>query len=139
MPETVEFIQHDFNLPNHDNELSEAGDIIEKLKHKLNKCIEVVDIITDKEFVRTYEEVVMALDYVGRLSMSAFSIEDEMEELYKMRYLSSPKLGKQLFFDHYENVHRPYNILKNRCFKLLDEWDNYYKLLFEKDPPNWKP
>ena len=138
MPETVEFIQHDFNLPNHDNELSEAGDIIEKLKHKINKCIENVEIVTDKEFVRTYEEVVMALDYVGRLSMTAFSIEDEMEELYKMRYLHSPELGKQLFFDHYENVHRPYNILKNRCFKLLDEWDKYYKLLFDKDPPNWK-
>jgi len=138
MPETVEFIQHDFNLPNHDNELSEAGDIIEKLKNKINNCIESVEIVDDKQFVRTYEEVVMALDYVGRLSMSVFGIEDEMEELYKMRYISSPELGKQLFFDHYENVHRPYNTLKNRCFKLLDEWDNYYKLLYDKDPPNWK-
>jgi hypothetical protein len=138
MPETVEFIQHDFNLPNHDNELSEAGDIIEKLKYQINTCIENVEIITDKEFVQTYENVVRALDYVGRLSMTAFSIEDEMEELYKFRYLRSPELGKQLFFDHYENVHRPYNILKNRCFKLLDEWDNYYKALYDKDPPNWK-
>jgi len=30
------FITHDFNLPCHDNELSNAGDKIEKLKNKVD-------------------------------------------------------------------------------------------------------
>ena len=139
MEESPEVITHDFNLPNHNNELSKAGDIIEKLKNRINTTINIVQLIDDKQFVRVYEELIMVLDYVGRLSMPIFAIEEEMTEHYKLKYLHSPELGKQLWLDHYENVHRPYTILKNRCFKLLDEWDNYYKGLYEKDPPNWKP
>ena len=139
MEESLEIITTDFNLPNHDNELSKAGDIIEKLKLRINSTINVVEHITDNEFVRVYEEVIMVLDYVGRLSMPAFAVEEQMEEHYKLKYLNSPELGKQLWLDHYEVVHHPYSILKNRCFKLLDEWDKYYKSLYDKDPPNWKP
>jgi len=139
MEEIVEAVQHDFDLPNHDNELSKAGDVIEKLKIEINQNISEVLVVTDKEFVRLYEEVISVLDYVGRLSMSAFAIEEEMEEHYKMLYLHAPELGKQLYFNHYEVVHHPYTILKNRCFKLLDEWDAFYLALFDKHPPNWKP
>jgi len=139
MEESHELIVHDFNLPCHDNELSKAGDVIENLKNKVNKCITSVELITDKQFVRVYEEIIRVLDYVGRLSMPAFAIEDELEEMYKMRFLRAPELGKKLWFDHYEDIHRPYNKLKNRCFKLLDEWDNYYIDLYSKNPPNWKP
>jgi hypothetical protein len=139
MNECLEVAETDFNLPNHANELSKAGDIIEKLKNRINITINVVELIDDKQFVRLYEELITVLDYVGRLSMPVFAIEAEIEEHYKLKYLHSPELGKQLWLDHYENVHRPYTTLKNRCFKLLDDWDNYYKGLYEKDPPNWKP
>ena len=139
MEDCPEVMTHDFNLPNHDNELSKAGDIIEKLKLRINKNINKVELITDKQFVGLYEELIMVLDYVGRLSMPVFAVEEQMEEHYKLKYLHSPELGKQLWLDHYENVHYPYTMLKNRCFKLLDEWDRYYKELYEKDPPNWKP
>lgn len=139
MSDCLEVAETDFNLPSHDNELSKAGDIIEKLKIRISKTINVVDLIDDKQFVIVYEEIILVLDYVGRLSMPAFAVEEEMEEHYKLKYLHSPELGKQLWLDHYENVHHPYTMLKNRCFKLLDDWDNYYKVLYEKDPPNWKP
>lgn len=139
MEDSHEFIVHDFNLPCHDNELSNAGDVIEKLKQQINKTISSVELITDKQFVWVYEEVIRVLDYVGRLSMPAFAIEDELEEMYKMRYLHAPELAKKLWFDHYENVHHPYTILKNRCFKLLDELDNYYIGLYDRNPPNWNP
>lgn len=132
-----EFIVHDFNLPCHDNELSKAGDVIEKLKKRINKTISTVELITDKQFVRDYEEIIVVLDYVGRLSMPAFAIEEELEEMYRKHYIHAPQLAKKLWLDHYENVHRPYTILKNRCFKLLEELDNYYTLLYDKKPPNW--
>jgi len=137
MSETPEFITHDFNLPCHDNELSKAGDVIEKLKLKLTKHITTVELITDSEFVVMYEEIIKVLDYVGRLSMSAFAIEEELEQMYVIKFKHSPQLAKKLWLDHYENVHHPYTILKNRCFKLLEQLDGYYEALYDKKPPNW--
>lgn len=139
MSSEQEFIVHDFNLPCYDNELSKAEEIIGNLKQKINKYVTTVVLISDKEFVRVYEEIVRVLDYVGRLSMPAFAIEDELEEMYKMYYLRAPELGKKLWSDHYESIHRPYNTLKNRCFKLLEELDEYYIALYDKKPPNWNP
>lgn len=137
MEETLELIEHDFNLPNHENELSKAGDVIEKLKTKLSKYKSTRNI-NDKEFVAFYEEIIRALDYVGRLSMYVFTVEEEMEVMYVKQYIHSPTLAKTLFFDHYDTLHHPYNLLKNRCFKLLDELDKLYEELYEKKPPNWK-
>jgi hypothetical protein len=138
MSETLEFIKHDFNLPNHDNELSKAEDVIEKLKNRL-KIIEIQRTIDDKTHTQMFEHVVRILDYVGRLSMPAFAIEDEMEEMYKMKFLHAPELGKKLWLDHYGNVHHPYNLLKNRCYKLLEELDAEYFKRHKKKPPNWNP
>jgi len=134
---TQEFIVHDFNLPNHENELSKADDAVEKLKNKI-RVIVMQGGINDKNHTELFEEVVRVLDYVGQLSISVFNIEDEMEEMYKMRFLHAPILGKTLWFEHYGQLHRPYNILKNRCYKLLDELDKEYENVHEKHPPNWK-
>jgi hypothetical protein len=132
-----EFIAHDFKLPNHSNELSKAECIIEKLRNKF-KVMLVNKSITDTEHLQMYEEVVTVLDYVGRLSMPAFAIEEDMERLYVMRYPHSPELAKKLWLDHFENVHHPYNTLKNRCFKLLDDLDELYLSVYNKNPQNWK-
>lgn len=135
--ENQELIKYDFNLPNHENELSKAGDIIEKLKFKLIKYKNTRNI-NDKQFISFYEEVVRALDYVGRLSMSVFVIEEEVEAMYTKQYLYAPILAKTLWLDHYEELHHPYNLLKNRSFKILDELDELYEELYDKKPPNWK-
>ena len=136
MEESIKLLKHDFNLPNHENELSKAGDVIEKLKSKLTKHKSTRDI-DDKQFVDFYEEVIRALDYVGRLSMPVFAIEEEVEAMYTKRYIHAPILAKSLWLDHYEELHHPYNLLKNRCFKILDELDELYRELYEKNPPNW--
>ena len=138
MLDSHELISHDFNLPCHDNELSHAGDVIEKLKNKL-RIIETRGTIDGKTHTALFEQVIRALDYVGRLSMPAFAIEDELEEMYKMKFLHAPELAKKLWLDHYEKFHHPYNTLKNRCFKLLDELDDEYIKCHKKNPPNWKP
>ena len=135
--ETLEFIKYDFELPCHENELSQAGDIIEKLKNRFNSYKEEQSI-TDKQFVQFYEEIIIALDYVGRLSVPVFGIEDELQEMYDKQYLYAPELAKTLWMKHNGELHHPYNLLKNRCFKLLDELDEMYKKLYEKEPPNWR-
>jgi len=137
MPE-VELIKTDFNLPNHDNQLSTAEDIIEKLKARLSKIVRTNKLISDNDFISIFEEIIKVLDYVGRLSMPAFAIEDELAEMYKMNYSHAPELGKKLWLDHYGNVHRPYNLLKNRCFKMLEDLDEHYINVHSKNPPNWR-
>ena len=137
MQETVEFLKEGFDLPNHENELSKANEAIEKLKININNKIKTVDLISDIEFISLYEEIIRVLDYVGRLSKVVFDIQDRLEDDYILKYKSSPELAKKLWIDHCEKLHHPYNLLKNRCFKLLDDIDNYYQALYDKFPPNW--
>jgi hypothetical protein len=118
--------------------LSNAADAIEKLKNRF-KIIQIQRNIDGLIHTTMFEEVIRVLDYVGKLSMPAFAIEDELEELYKMKFLHAPELAKSLWLIHYENVHKPYTLLKNRCFKLLDELDAEYYKRHKAHPPNWKP
>ena len=130
------FITYDFNLPNHGNELSKANDFIEKLKEKIN-IVKKNKSIDNFFHTLLYEEVIRALNYVGQLSLPAFEIEEQMKDMYFKQYKHSPQLARQLWLDHYGKIHHPYNLLKNRCFKLLDDLDEMYKKKFKKNPPNW--
>ncbi len=132
----AEFITHDFRLPDHKDELYKAEELIEKFKYKL-KIIQIKHKIDDKTHTEFFEEIIRVLDYVGRLSKSVFDVEDEMELQYIKNYSKSPELAKKLFNDHYEYLHHPYTILKNRCFKLLEELDAEYYKQYKKQPPNW--
>ena len=130
------YITHDFKLPNHHNELCRADDIIDKLKNKFRK-IQNNKTIDDKNHDYLYNEIVRILDYVGRLSMPVFAIEDELERMYILQYTKFPELAKKLWNDHYEKMHHPYTILKNRCFRMLEELDDEYIEVHDKKPPNW--
>ena len=131
------FIEIDLDLPNHNNQLSIASDTIEKLRDKF-RVLETKKSIDDKEHELMFEEIIKVLDYVGRLSMPAFEVSDDIERMYTMRYNHSPELARKLWLDHYEDIHHPYNLLKNRCFKLIDELDELYIKLNRKTPKNWK-
>lgn len=120
------FIEHDFNLPNYENELKEVEQAIEKVKKRV-KIMGIQRSITQKIYDDTFEHVLRILEYVGNLSKPAFEIEDELEEMYTMRYSHSPELGKKLWLDHYGKIHHPYNTLKNRCFTLMDTLEELLK------------
>jgi hypothetical protein len=130
-------IQNNLILPDHNEELSKAETIIEKLKNKL-KIIQTQKRINDKIHTQTYEEIIRVLDYLGRLSMPAFNIEDQLEALYTKQYIHTPELAKKLWLDHYDKILHPYSLLKNRCFRLLDELDTEYIKRNKQYPPNWK-
>lgn len=128
----------EFELPDHGNELSLAEETIEKLKNRL-KIIVAEKSIKEKSHEKIYEDTMRVLDFVGQLSLPAFALEDTMEEYYKLTYLHAPQLAKRLWLNHYGKVHQPYNLLKNRCFRLLEEIDAEYFKRHKKRPPNWKP
>lgn len=132
-----QLIVHDFNLPDHSIELCDAENAILNLKKTL-EIVQQQESISDTAFIVLYEEIIKVLDFVGRLSVSAFNIEDELQALYEKQYRHFPELSKKLWQDHYGSIHHPYNILKKRCFNLLQELDDKYRALYKKDPPNWK-
>ena len=71
-------------------------------------------------------------------AVTVFEIEEQMKDMYFKQYKHSPQLARKLWLDHYEKIHHPYNLLKNRCFGLLDKLDIIYFKKFKKQPPNWK-
>jgi hypothetical protein len=135
--EIHELIVHDFNLPNQKNQLNDVEETISKLKRSVSKVI-LDKSITPERHEQLYEEVVMALDKAGRLSKPAMEIHDELEAMYILKYPHSPELAKRLWYEHYEQLHHPYSILKDRCFRMLCELDMAYQDKFKKNPPNWE-
>lgn len=131
-----EYIEYDFNLPNHVNELNNAENMIEKYQKEL-KNLQNLGTVNNHDYLALYEKVINILDYVGMLSLPAFNIEDKLEDLYTNKYIHFPELAKKLWLDHYKTIHRPYNILKNRCYSLLDDLDELYINVHKKTPPNW--
>lgn len=137
MEDCAQFIATDFGLPNHQEELKTAEEYLNELKLKLATVI-VNETIDDKSHEQFFEDTMKVLDYVGRLSIPCFKINYELERMYINKYPHSPALAKKLWLDHYESIHRPYNLIKNRCFRTINDIDQAYRDKFNKQPPNWK-
>lgn len=131
------FIVHDFGLPNHEEELKTADDHLSALKLRFSTVI-ANDLMTNSLHDDYFEETIKILDYVGRLSIPCFKINYELERMYVNRYPHSPALAKKLWLDHYESIHHPYNLIKNRCFRVIQELDQAYRNKYNCQPPNWK-
>jgi hypothetical protein len=136
MEDIPQFIVHDFGLPNHQEELKTAEDSLNALKLRLVAVI-VNETINDKLHEELFEATFKILDYVGRLSIPCFKVNYELERMYVNKYPHSPALAKKLWLDHYESIHRPYNLIKNRCFRTINDIDQAYRNKFDKQPPNW--
>ena len=120
-------------IPNHTNELEKATEFIEDLKFKFRNC-ERKEEITQEIYADIYSETLRVLYYVGDLSAPAFEVEDQMEEMYTKMYIHSPTLAKELFFKKYHEIHKPYNLLKNRCFTLLDGLVELFQRVHNHNP-----
>jgi hypothetical protein len=125
------------DVPDHSKELLKAEQLIEKLKNRL-KITGVQRAIDDDIHTKTFDEVVFILMYIGDLSMSVFNLGNDLEKQYVKAYIKTPELAKTLWLKHQDRLHHPYNILKNRCYKLLEELDAQYHKKFDRHPPNWK-
>lgn len=131
-----DFITTDLKLPNHENELSKAQEVLDKHKKRF-EIIKTLKTIDGKNHMELYEQIVRVLDYVGRLSMPAFDLEYPLEEMYIQQYKGAPAMAKTLWLEHYEHIHHPYTLIKNRCFRLLEELDAEFINVHKKNPPNW--
>ena len=129
-------IVNDFNLPDHNKELSNIEHNIGRIKILFGE-INKNGSITDKIHDDLYEKTIKILSYLGKLSTPCFAISRELEEMYIFNYPKSPKLSKKLWLDHYRKIHHPYSFLKNKCYSILDNLDDEYNRVHKKHPPNW--
>lgn len=124
-------------IPNHEKELQDCSNKLDTIKYEIKQLAARLQI-DDDTHTRMYEEIATVLDYVAGLSLILFKIEDELKEKYEMRYLKSPALGQTLFLKDYGKAHHPYNLIKNRCYRMFTELDTAYVEENDKNPPNWK-
>lgn len=120
-------------IPDHTDEIIKAIDFLREINEDFNNN----QNITDYHHELLYEKTVKLLYYVGCLSLKIFELQPEIIELYTMKFLRDPAVGKELYYKHYHQLHRKYNLIKNKCFKLLDNIDEKYILLNKKLPPNY--
>ena len=74
---------------------------------------------------------------MGNLSLPAFACEDIIEKEYFTKYKHAPELAKKLWWDHYERIHRPYTLFKNRLFKMIEDLDELYFAIHQCTPPDY--
>lgn len=132
----VELLDLNLNLPNHENELSNAEHYMNKLRVKFAKAVEDNDF-DDETHNQLYDEAMRCLLHVGELSQFLFDVDEKIEMEYFKAYKHVPALAKDLWQEHNHTIHRPYNILKNRCYRFLDELDEVYIGLYNSEPLNY--
>ena len=134
----MKFISIDnLNLPNHGNDLIDIEGYIEKLKTKTLEILEKnsIDDITHQEI---FDRTITILKHLGELSDPVFEILEPLNVMYALEFKHSPALAKKLWLKHYDDLHRPYTILKNRCHKIIENIDQGYLNKFKSNPPNWE-
>ena len=132
---TKDHIATDFDLPDNTKELDKIKTSINFLKISLKKTKYNNDL-NDETYKIYHKRIVDILYYVGKLSMPAFNIEKDLEDMYKLKYPNFPVLAQKLWFDHNEKIHAPYSFLKNRCFKFVNSLNAQYVKQYNKQPPS---
>lgn len=136
--ENVQFLELDLEIPDNSEELKHANDTLINIKNKFT-YYQKAKIIDDESHEIMYEATMKVLDYVGRLSIPLNDYSKTIENAYIKQFPHAPALAKTMWLKHYENIHHEYNLIKNRCFRLLDEIDDEYMKQMKKVPPNWNP
>lgn len=113
-------VMNEIDLPDHTKELNSAETLLNKYKIRYKKIIERnIKDLNDLEAM--YDKTLELLEYIGQLSIPSFNASEKLEENHFKIYKDSPELAKTLWLEKYKELHHPYNLLKNRCFNMLDD------------------
>lgn len=105
-------------LEDHSEELKRINDIWLRIKTKFEEDVKKNALTPRRKEIYTLI-VEEALGLVGDWSMQMFDTFEQLEQAYAKQYVNSPKLGQKLFLERYEKLHKPYDQVKNRLWKLL--------------------
>ncbi|GAF79416.1 unnamed protein product [marine sediment metagenome] len=129
----------ELDLPDHTSELRDTIEYVNNLKKRLSnhKDQRLSAPMSVNEYEALYEDIIKGLYYTGYLSTPAFNVQDKLEETYFTRYKHSPQLAKKLFWDHYEDIHHPYTLIKNRLYRIITELNELYFRIHKRFPADY--
>lgn len=110
----------ELDLPDNTVDLNKAEKVLNKIEKELNWYKDTETSLTDlkkETFIKTIDIV---LDSVGLMSRSRFEVRETIEDHYALHYKKQPALGKSMYLKHYESLHKPYDKLKRKSYKLLE-------------------
>jgi hypothetical protein len=107
-------------LPDNTVKLNNIENYIKKLNNRFKQLIDS-NKFTKNEYESIHDFTVETLIMLGELSLPALDIIDELEKKYILTYPTSPKLAKKLWLDHIDKINHRYDLLKNRCYSLIDD------------------
>jgi len=125
------------NLPNHDKELEKVKEYCKKLKKTYYEFRNQRLKLNKDNYNELYEKTIDCLEYVGDLSTPLFEIEDSFEEKYHFKFNRNPSKAKKLWQKHYSELHAPYNLYKNRLFKIINDLNMLYIKKNNEFPPDF--
>lgn len=134
---TLPQLEIELNLPDYTDDLAKAAEAAQGILIKLNE-LKKNDALDDYWHDKLYEDNSRVLNFVASLSQSVFNIENKLETIYTRKYISDPIKAKHTWYRHYEQLHQPFTIVKNRCWRIYEMLDSeYFRLFPTMFPPNW--
>ncbi len=133
--ERQELLTHDFNLKNNSRELDKIARHIELMENMV-KDIALTKVMSFGTYNKLYNQTVHFLDNLGILSLKTMQLDEEIERMYKKHYMNAPELGKKMWYEHYSMLNKPYTVLKNKCYGILDDLNVEHKLIFKTKSKN---
>jgi hypothetical protein len=79
------------------------------------------DDINSDFIINCQDDVTKVLCKISQLSTPFFDVRDELMKEYDRKYLQYPELGKKLKWEHYYELHKPFDVIKTKCWKLLNK------------------
>ena len=119
---TEEYIQHPIidELPDHTTKLKEIKNVSDRAIKKYHR---EKNIGGHPMTLRDLENIMYILDnclrVVAELSLTRNDIRDELKDYYTTYYAKTPALGRKLWINHYFQLHKPYDKVKNSIWKSI--------------------
>lgn len=107
-------------LPDNTEKLNNIEKYIKTLNSRFKLLVNNNEF-SKKKYEIIHDLIVETLIMLGDLSLPALDIVDELEKKYILTYPNSPKLAKKLWLDHIDKINHRYDLLKNRCYFLIDD------------------
>ena len=79
--------------------------------------------ITQKYYNTCRERIEDVLYSVGELSIPYFRINEDLREYYLQKFKYDPDMARDRWLERYDSLHKPYTILKNKCYLLFRKLD----------------
>ena len=88
--------------------------------------ISTIKYLDDDTYKNLVDDILDIHYKVADLSMDVFAIKTQLEEAYFKKFKHTPELAKTLWQKEYHEYHKPYNVIKNKCFDYLDALEKKY-------------